>query len=99
MSCNYSDYTVDQYFSQRLSLCVLDTIRVFQSDPYFKDGVNLCFIIESIRNRSFIDGDIESQVLAAIQHLESIGFIMQGPKGFRTLGPFAKLSLAKTQKQ
>ena len=50
-------------------------------------------------HRTFIDGDLSTQVSTALIGLESCGLIMNTYGGFKTLGPFAKLCLAKNSKQ
>lgn len=49
--------------------------------------------------RSYACGDIESQVKMALRDLTSTGFVRYVNHGYRTLGPYAKLALARTSRQ
>ena len=49
--------------------------------------------------RSYACGDLVSQVRMALQELTCNGFVRYIHQGYRTLGPFAKLALARSPQQ
>lgn len=49
--------------------------------------------------RGFACGDVEAQVKMALKELSSTGFVRYINNGYRTLGPFARLALARTPRQ
>ncbi|XP_017468155.1 PREDICTED: uncharacterized protein LOC108360405 [Rhagoletis zephyria] len=44
-------------------------------------------------------GDVGAQVRMALKELASSGFVRYMNNGYRTLGPFARLALARTPRQ
>jgi len=82
------------------SLYVLDVVRMFQDHPkYYSDGLKEADIVQMLAKESFACGDIESQVRMALKELSSAGFVRLVQQGYRTLGPYAKLSLARSPRQ
>ena len=55
--------------------------------------------IRFIAFRSYACGDLESQVRMALHELTCCGFVRYVSQGYRTLGPFAKLALARSPRQ
>lgn len=49
--------------------------------------------------RDIATGDVEAQVKMAIKELTASGFVRFVSQGYRTIGPFAKLALARTPHQ
>lgn len=62
--------------------------------------LNLYIIwISSALFRDIATGDVEAQVKMALKELISNGFVRFVNQGYRTIGPFAKLALARTSHQ
>lgn len=100
--CNCGTATIENYpnpYFSRFSLCVLDVVRRLQQHPLFEKGVEMNHIVEYLRHQPYLDGDLCSQVATALQDLESSGYLMYMKNGYKTMGPFAKISAAKSQKQ
>ncbi|KAL9922369.1 uncharacterized protein LOC119643780 [Glossina fuscipes] len=82
-----------------IPLFVLDAIRLFQDHPKYVHGLKECHILALLEKESFACGDLESQVKMALKELTASGFVRYVCQGYRTLGPFAKLALARTPRQ
>ncbi|XP_011199997.1 uncharacterized protein LOC105223834 [Bactrocera dorsalis] len=80
-------------------LFVFDTIRLFQDHPKFLRGLKECHIIDMLEKEGYACGDVEAQVKMALKELSSSGFVRYINNGYRTLGPFARLALARTPRQ
>lgn len=50
-------------------------------------------------SRKFANGDLAAQVESAVKNLEISGYLRYVVKGYRTLGPLAKLATARTSRQ
>ncbi|KNC32118.1 hypothetical protein FF38_08212 [Lucilia cuprina] len=80
-------------------LFVLDVIRLFQDHPKYIGGLKESHIVGLLEKEDIATGDVEAQVRMALKELMSIGFVRFVSQGYRTLGPFAKLALARTPHQ
>ena len=49
--------------------------------------------------RNFANGDLDSQIESAVMTLEYLGYIRNINNGYRTLGPYARLTKGKSSKQ
>ncbi|XP_013113142.2 uncharacterized protein LOC106091217 [Stomoxys calcitrans] len=82
-----------------LPLFVLDAIRLFQDHPQYVRGLKEADIVNMLKKESFACGDIAAQVKNVLKELTTAGFVRYNSQGYRTLGPFAKLGQARTQRQ
>ncbi|XP_017150729.1 uncharacterized protein LOC108160949 [Drosophila miranda] len=79
-----------------LPLYIMDMVRVFQDHPSYVDGIQEATIIEMLKKEPFACGDLEAQVKTALMYLTAKGFVRYIGNGYRTLGPFAKLSNSRS---
>ncbi|XP_073848988.1 uncharacterized protein [Musca autumnalis] len=83
-----------------IPLYVLDVIRLFQDHPKYVKGLQETDIVAMLEKEPFACGDIAAQVKTALSELTTTGFVRYvSQKGYRTLGPFARLSQARTKRQ
>ncbi|TMW50466.1 hypothetical protein DOY81_004462 [Sarcophaga bullata] len=80
-------------------LFVLDCVRLFQDHPKYIRGLKESHIVSLFEKEGFSSGDVEAQVKMALKELTSCGFVRYVSQGYRTIGPFAKLALARTPRQ
>ncbi|XP_037951814.1 uncharacterized protein LOC119682440 [Teleopsis dalmanni] len=82
-----------------IPLYVLDVIRILQDHPAYFKGLKEKHIVEMLEKECFACGDINGQVRVALKELSAAGFVRCINHSYRTLGPFAKLAQARSQRQ
>ncbi|XP_055857009.1 uncharacterized protein LOC129919926 [Episyrphus balteatus] len=86
-------------YHMNIPLFVLDVVRMFQDHPKYKNKLGHRDLVELLRQENFANGDLDSQIGSAVMTLEYLGYIRYINNGYRTLGPYARLTKAKNIKQ